>query len=317
MLELVKHITGTLLEMYPFAEKWDNRLEEIIGYSNLSQGARDFIKYENSKTESGRTGYIGKASFLMNGGNKKDPAADKIWMDSSEHFFALRVVDDFFDDFEKDCSFEEKQKRLQWEEIFSGTRKNTYKSSYEEASVFMLEHVINKFGLVRDYLSIANNLYRLVNDVEKAVDLEEKKKIDLEICALTVEPVTRLMIPYGYIPSSNVIYAINQLSRGTRIWDHLGDLDKDCMTGAYNFILEEAKSNSSNPVSYIKNNLGRKYIAEAKLELDKGENVLEEKSKPIYKTLRTLMTAKYGIEYFMNLTGIKYRKILHKILRSV
>lgn len=323
MLREVPDLIKTVIEIYPFRKKWDQRLEEILSSFKLSLGAREFIEYENSVTESGREGYIGKAAFIMNEGESKDPHADAMWMDSSLHLFTLRVVDDFFDNYETKSAFETKKERLAWEKILDGTRTERYHSIQEEASVFLLRQLVNTFGEVQDYLHLVSELYYAVCDVEKMdFQLDERRKRDMDVAALTVEPVTRLMLQYGHEPSNKVITAIRHLARGARIWDHLGDLDKDYKTGAFNFILEEARSEihgEQSPLRHIKNSLGRKYIKEANLELDLGEEVLEERQRAVYKTLRILMTMKYGVEYTMNvyIGNSIYRNLFHRFLRSI
>ena len=308
--------------MFPFGHQWDEFLNRLLSDSSISEESNSFIRCENMRTESGREGYIGKAIFLMNGGDSRDPVGYRIWMDSSLHLFALRIVDNFFDDYERECTFDEKRERIDWQRIVDGSRPNTYRSPIEEASVFLLTELVRKFGQVQGYISLADELYDTMIDVEtSAENLEKRRERDLDLASLTVEPVTRLMIPYGYMPSDQVVKAIKHLSRGTRIWDHLGDLDKDIKTGAFNFVLEDAKRVClDRPLEYIRHGLGRQYIQQAREELGRGEKCLtNQRSISVYRTLRTLMELKYGLEYVLNM-GIssngQYRRIFRKALRS-
>jgi hypothetical protein len=320
MFSRVQNLVEALIEMSLFRSQWNKRLEDILSSSNISDGASNFIRQENIRSHTARAGYIGKAIYIMEGGNPSNPNTESIWLDSCLHLFALRVVDDYFDDYEKAVSFNIKKERLDWEKILNGTRNDKYSSPPEEAAGFFLKKIVEKYGDVPDYINIINKLYSAVCDVEDtALTYQERKTRDLDVAALTVEPTTRLIIPYGVHSSLNVQNSIIHLSKGTRIWDHLGDLDKDYRTGASNFILEHAMifaEEGESPIEYIRRQSGSEFKKEAAQELDIGEACLTGQPRAYYQTIRTLMTLKYGTEYFVNTRfdtpgyNLLFRKVL-------
>ena len=299
------HIVSAASDIYHFRQEWDASLDTILMSPNLSAKARDHIIYENGITESGRVGfYLGRAIGQMNGNTQSDLVRE-VLSDYSAYFFAIRVVDDYFDQERGRVSFEERVERLDWEGIVDGSRETHFETPQEEASVYMLNEVLKRFDRADNFLQTMNDLYATLKIVESEdCCLEEKKQQDLKLSFLTLRPIFDLMENRGIEVDRNVYDAIRHLSYSARIWDHLGDLDKDHKHGDFNFVLEEAKllaEGGRHPLIYIRRGVGKKAIAEAREHSRRGASLLDKEQKIPYNTLRILCTLKYAIEYYFNI----------------
>lgn len=323
-------LTKSLEIMLGSGKTWDKHLQDTLSNAlveeRISSQAYEYLMSRNQLTESGRHGFIGVAFFVINEGMwPNENILKPIMEDCSWNLFSLRVIDDFVDQPEFDD--ETRIRRLSSfnlsGKVFGEGEAKRYCSPAEEAASFVAGYCSERFKKNEKYLSTISSLYLAAKEMETIplnVDtLIEVKKKDKNISFLTILPTVDILRAYGVNPSRSTIMVMESLAAASRTWDHLGDMEKDRVTGARNYVLYDVLNTCFQEAERDKRI--REYIRETYTEIKNGDKLLTGLSRDMYRVFSLLAISTYWLDYkiFANskskfLTSL--RNPLGRVIRS-
>lgn len=300
----IQRTAHSVQEMRDSEQSWETYFQQnILQNPDLSTDAKDFLSYENTKTEASKQGYLGLSILKMDGKNPDLYPKQKILSEVALHLFTIRVVDDYIDLPDADMTPAEKLATLSWHRAETSTVNDLPQTPRKEAAEYMLRICTERFGHRTNYLNQTALLFKAASIIEDRENrsAEEILEADMNTAIYTILPIVDILYGFGVSINENTEAALKQLAKGTRIMDHLGDLRRDNQSGAYNPILEEAKqlsSQTNQKLEQVARSLKRKYTHLADREFETGSNLLSGEARGEYDMIVKLVTLKYKIESF-------------------
>lgn len=296
-------------EMKSADRVWNSEIVDLVHrgvyYEGLSYEARDFILHVDSQRRSGRMGFLAPALYSMNEGRWPDQETlDEISSQGRLFMFAIRVTDDWFDEYETEIPLETKAIHLNHMGIADGTRTVEFIDHREEASVYLLKKSINRIPVDyrEKYITALDDMFRSFYDLEcSAVDtsLEAYRRRNY----LTLAPFLTIIEPHTHGIKDPTREALMALTNTSTEADNMSDLRRDFDDGAINWLIEDAKTYYGHAEftyeqmwDYVVQNRNRLYRDIINTLLS-GANSLKGIGKNMYLTLGYAMLVKYFVEF--------------------